>query len=252
MVLTFLLGDRAPLMIGAMLGGGFYSMDAQAGRPVVLLALGEGSPAAAKQTFERLRPAIRALSGEPIDILAMVPQTSSYAAAFADDADAQARVLLVAEAGGMERLTLNGAPAVIVLDRGGRIVALSPFEDGEGVVALYAKLAPQLRSAPGLRCAAAAPVLIIPNIAPLDFCRALIEHFEVSPHREGAMASYVDGAPVAKLDPSKKHRRDIELTAEFPLACGGGANFGPAHRPRNQASLSVRRHLRRPHLDRPL
>ncbi|MGZ6015588.1 MAG: 2OG-Fe(II) oxygenase, partial [Phenylobacterium sp.] len=54
-------------------------------------------------------------------------------------------------------------------------------------------------------------------IMPPDLCRRLIDHFEASPHAAGVMASFSDGAAYAKLDESKKRRRDTELTADSPL-----------------------------------
>lgn len=47
--------------------------------------------------------------------------------------------------------------------------------------------------------------------------RALIDHFEASPHAAGVMAAFSDGGAYAKLDESKKKRRDTELTPECPL-----------------------------------
>ena len=60
-------------------------------------------------------------------------------------------------------------------------------------------------------------MLVIPNVASPDYCQALIAHFEGSAHQAGVMAGFADGAPYAKLDESKKRRRDLELTAESPL-----------------------------------
>jgi len=203
----------APPVIGADLNGRFFSGDAQAGRPVILAALGELEPEAAKDAHDRLH----ALESHiPVDLVALAPSSAAYAAAF-ERAKGRDLVIHVQDDSGLERLAVGDRPALMVLDRNWRIVHLGPWDQETDLSALATTLAPQLESEPPRVCASNAPVLIVPNVLSRETCKALIAHFEGSPHRPGLMASVRDGAPAAKLDEGKKRRRDIELTAETPL-----------------------------------
>ncbi len=211
------VGDRAPAIIGVAQGGRFFSQDAQAGRPVLLIPLGGREPEEAADLFRIWRPMGGMLETAGADLIFLAPQDARLAAAFERDPQAQDRIVYVAQAAGLETFTLDGAAAAVMLDRSGRIVSLTRLIDTPEAVEELRQVASRLRPAPPRLCATSAPVLIIPNVASLDLCAALIEHFERSPHQAGLMASLTDGAPVAKLDEAKKRRRDMELTAETPL-----------------------------------
>jgi predicted 2-oxoglutarate/Fe(II)-dependent dioxygenase YbiX len=213
---TPMIGDRAPDIVGATSGGRFYSLDAQAGRPAMFLALGEDAEAA-KLIFERARAARGRLEASGVDLICLAPTDARFAMAFAGDADAAEAIVYVVAAAGLETLRVGGHPGVLVIDRSGRIVAKRAFDATCDLTAWRAEIAPRIASAPGRISHAAAPALIIPNIITRDFCRTLIAHFEGSEHTQGMMASYADGAPKSKLDESQKHRRDTELTPDTPL-----------------------------------
>jgi predicted 2-oxoglutarate/Fe(II)-dependent dioxygenase YbiX len=210
-VLQLNVGDRAPEIVGATQDRQFYSLDAQAGRPAIFVPLGAGGPDAAKALFDRVRAALTPFRAAGVDVRPLAPQAASFAAVFAGDVEADEQIVYVAQAGGLETFSVDGCPAAIVTDRSGRIVHVAPLSAKADLVDIYRRLEPQLTSEPPRRCASSAPVLIIPNVIAPEDCEALVANFETSPHKPGVMASVTDGAPAAKLDESKKRRRDIEL-----------------------------------------
>lgn len=208
------VGDRVPGIFGATAEGRVYSLDVQAGRPTLLVAMGSLDAEAARTMLGRIVQALPQVQAAGGDIAPLAP---IGAFARAPDLRGDSPIVYVADASGLESASLDGQPAAIVLDRAARILALQPLDPQTDLFALFsAALATTPREAPRL-CACPAPVLIIPNIAPPDFCRAVIDHFEASPHADGVMASYVDGQAQARVDMDKKRRRDIELAAGSPL-----------------------------------
>jgi predicted 2-oxoglutarate/Fe(II)-dependent dioxygenase YbiX len=205
------IGDKAPGFVGATASGRFYSLDAQAGRPALIVALGSLAPQAARRTFDAMG---EALNGCGLDLVPIAPMSPGFSAAFADPAAREA--LIIADAGGLESLQIDDRPAVMAIDRSGRIVALEPLASPCDAARIARAVAPLVRSDPAAVRASAAPLLVVPNILAPTRCRAFIDHFEASPHEPGRMASYDAGA-VHKLDASLKHRRDIELAAGTPL-----------------------------------
>jgi predicted 2-oxoglutarate/Fe(II)-dependent dioxygenase YbiX len=210
------IGERAPGFVGATASGRFWSLDAQAGRPALIVALGSLAPDAALATFEALTQARPALEAAGVDLVPIAPLSPAYGACAA----AREQLLTVAEAGGLESWQADGGPGVMAIDRSGRIVALAslgaPSEAAESIAAIAAEIAPLVAPEPGRTAACAAPVLIAPNVLSRARCQALIDHFEASPHEPGRMAGYDAGA-VHKLDETLKMRRDIELAAGSPL-----------------------------------
>lgn len=200
-------GDRAPGVFGATSGGRIYSLDVQAGRPAMIVALGALNAEAARAMMGRIRdalPAVRAAGGD-ITPLAPIGAFPGAADLLADDL-----IVYVAEAGGLDTAVFDTLPASIVLDRAGRILDLQPLQpETDLALAFQAGVARQ--------ALCPAPILFVPNVASPDMCRAFIEHFEASPHTEGVMASYVDGQAQARMDAGKKRRRDIELAAGSPM-----------------------------------
>jgi predicted 2-oxoglutarate/Fe(II)-dependent dioxygenase YbiX len=214
---SFTIGDRAPAIFGATADGRFYSLDLQAGRPAVIVALGALEADAARGVLDRIAAAKGALDAAGVDAVPLAPAAAPFALAFAADPQTRGQVVYAGEAGGLDALTIDGAPAAIVIDRGGRIVDLSAFGAQADLAEVCRRVAALVASDPAHRRQSAAPALIIPNVASADFCRTLIAHFEASPHAAGVMASFSDGGAYAKLDESKKKRRDIELAAGDPL-----------------------------------
>ena len=208
------IGDRAPAVLGTGANGRLYAEDAQIGRPAMLVALGAVGPDTAGALKAGLMAARAALAHE-VDVVALTPALATYAAALAGAGEL---VVHLTQGEELSRVVQDGAPAVIVLDRAWRVVAIAPYRDDAALVALYARLRPRLAAAPPRRVSAPAPVLIVPNVVPPEICRGLMAHFELSPHRAGLMASAAaDGAALARYDEGKKRRRDLELHPDQAL-----------------------------------
>ena len=206
------VGDKAPAFVGATASGRFWSLDAQAGRPALIVALGSLSAETARHTFEALAKARAAFDAAGVDLVPIAPMSPDYSACDA----AREGLIHVAEAGGLESWQVEGAPGVMAIDRSGRIVALAPLARACDAAALVDEIAPLIAGEAARTAACAAPVLIVPNVLAPARCQALIDHFEASPHEAGRMAGYEAGA-VHKLDESLKRRRDIELAAGTPF-----------------------------------
>jgi predicted 2-oxoglutarate/Fe(II)-dependent dioxygenase YbiX len=215
--LPFSIGDRAPGFVGATASGRFFSLDGQAGRPVVVVTLGALEPEAAAQVLDRLRQAAPLFQAAGVDVAPLAPPLQPFTARFAADPLAAGELLYVTGGDGLEMTPVEGAAAAVLIDRSGRVVDMVALDAATDIAAWLGRSAPRIRSEPSQVRAATAPVLIIPNIAPPSLCKALIDHFEASPHAAGVMASFNDVGAYAKLDESKKKRRDTELTADHPL-----------------------------------
>lgn len=212
--MSFSIGDRIPGVFGATADGRVYSLDVQAGRPALLVALGGLDCEAARAMLARIASALPQVQAAGGDIAPLAP-----VGAFAGASDLQGScpIIYVADASGLEDAVLEDQPAGVVLDRSGRILELGPLGPDVDLAAFFSATVARLPREEPRICTSAAPVLIIPNVAAPAFCRAVIEYFETSPHAMGVMASYVDGEAQARVDLAKKHRRDMELAAGSPL-----------------------------------
>jgi predicted 2-oxoglutarate/Fe(II)-dependent dioxygenase YbiX/peroxiredoxin len=215
--LLFSIGDRAPGFVAAAASGRFFSLDGQAGRPVLIVALGALDPEAAATILAKLREAAALFQAAGVDVAPLVPATEDFTSRFSTDPAVADQLLYITGGDGVERSDVDGAAAAVLIDRSGRVVDITGFDADTPIGAWLSANAPRIWSEPARIRNSAAPVLIIPNIAPPSLCRALIDHFEASPHAAGVMASFNDGGAYAKLDESKKKRRDTELTPEAPL-----------------------------------
>ncbi|MBS0363579.1 MAG: 2OG-Fe(II) oxygenase [Proteobacteria bacterium] len=216
--MSFTIGDRAPAILGAAASGTFFSLDAQAGRPTAVVTLGALDAEAAGRTFERLCASRPLFQAAGVDWVALVPADPAFTARFSQDPTARDDLFYVTTGPGVERYAAEGQAATILIDRGGRVVDILPLAEDTDIAAWLARNAPRIWSEPAQLRAVTAPVLFIPNVAPPDLCRALIDHFEASDHQAGVMASFTEGAGAyAKLDEAKKKRRDTELTETSPL-----------------------------------
>ncbi|MGZ3376195.1 MAG: 2OG-Fe(II) oxygenase family protein [Phenylobacterium sp.] len=215
--LPFTIGDRAPGFVGAAASGRFYSLDGQAGRPVVIVALGALDPGAAATLLDKLRDAKALFQAAGIDVAPLVPPTEDFTARFSTDEVVADELLYITGGDGLERTHVAGAAAAVLVDRSGRVVDIAALQPATDIAAWLGGLAHRIRSEPSQVRTSTAPILIVPNVASPALCRALMDHFEASPHAAGVMASFSDGGAYAKLDESKKKRRDTELTAESPL-----------------------------------
>ena len=215
--LPFSMGDRSPAILGAAASGRFFSLEAQAGRPVAVVALGALEPEAAARLLDRLRDAAPLFQAAGVDLAPLAPATLEFTGRFATDPAARDDLLYVTTGAGVELAHVGGAAAGVLIDRSGRVVDIIALDEATDISAWLNGSAPRIWAEPSQVRASTAPVLIIPNIASPQLCRALIDHFEASPHEAGVMASFKDGGAYAKLDEDKKKRRDTELTADMPL-----------------------------------
>ncbi|THD59322.1 2OG-Fe(II) oxygenase [Phenylobacterium sp.] len=215
--MPFSIGDRAPVILGATASGRFFSLDAQAGRPVVLAALGGLEPELAASVLQKLRDSNDLFQAAGVDVAALAPASPPFTARFAADPQTRDQLHFLSGAAEVEATHLSGAAAAILVDRSGRVVDIAALDGALDLSAWLGKQAPRIWAEPSQIRPACAPVLIIPNIAPPQLCRALIDHFEASPHEAGAMAAYGETGAYSKLDEAKKKRRDTELTADMPL-----------------------------------
>jgi predicted 2-oxoglutarate/Fe(II)-dependent dioxygenase YbiX len=113
---------------------------------------------------------------------------------------------------------LGQEPAVIVADRAMRFAGAVDADDATACVEDALALLRSLAREPSRAVRCLAPVLVRPGVFDEDLCRRLIARFEGGDHQEGAMAS-VDGdlAAINRVDPDKKHRRDLVLAGNDPL-----------------------------------
>jgi predicted 2-oxoglutarate/Fe(II)-dependent dioxygenase YbiX len=97
----------------------------------------------------------------------------------------------------------------IILDPTLRVLQIFPFlADGSERTAVFQYLkslpAPDMFAGQCLQ----APILFLPNVFEPEFCRTLIELYEINGGRETGFMQEVDGRTVLKLNPNHKRRRD--------------------------------------------
>src|SRR5579862_3258054 len=102
MALPLSIGDRAPGFLGAAASGRFFSLDAQAGRPALLVTLGALEPEAAAIILDRLRAAAPALAAAGVDAVAVAPATPAFTGRFAADPQAADQLVYATSGDGFE------------------------------------------------------------------------------------------------------------------------------------------------------
>ncbi len=215
--LPFVIGNRAPEFVGATASGRFFSLDAQAGRPALIVPLGAVGPEAAANLLGRLIAILPQLSELGVDLLPLAPATMPFTERFSTDRSVIDLLIYLTTEPEVAFRQLDGAAVAVLIDRSARVVDAFALGEQTDISQTLASSIGRVRSsAPTIR-SATAPALIIPNVASPGLCRALIDHFEASPHEAGVMASFRDGYAHAKLDESKKKRRDMELTPDSLL-----------------------------------
>ena len=211
------VGDHAPMVVGARLSGGFFTLEAQLGRTVVLLVGDRTSVEARTAWIERFAASEDAFQSNGADMVMVLTMDADHFNAHVGDAS---RHIVVAQPG-LAPSGLNGrpnAPDVAVIDRAGRIFAVIRADDPEAGVQSAVQVVKRLAPRSPQVFSAVAPVLMVPNLLDQTLCKGLIAAFESGDHREGGMAS-IDGqgAVTTRYDETKKRRRDLELTPDHPL-----------------------------------
>lgn len=205
------------MVLGASASGRFFSLDIQAGAPVVVVALGALETDAAAKVLERLREAAPHFRSAGVDLAILAPATIAFTSRFAADPQVQDELLYVTEGPAVAMAEVGGAAAAVLIDRNTRVVDILGLDDHADIAAWLDRQAPRIQSEPPQIRSSTAPVLFISNVVPPELCRALIDQFEASDHQAGVMASFGQQGAYAKLDEAKKKRRDTELTPDSPL-----------------------------------
>jgi predicted 2-oxoglutarate/Fe(II)-dependent dioxygenase YbiX len=111
-----------------------------------------------------------------------------------------------------------GDSLVLTLDRNLRVaLRVAPLRQ-PGVVAACLESLDSLPYEPPRQPVQPAPVVILPNLLPLDLCRILMDRFESSPTIDGEVARIdASGAVRSVIDRNKKHRRDMMIGATEDL-----------------------------------
>ena len=207
-------GDVLPFCSGMSGDQSFYSFEAQAGRPAVLLLTGMGSPAdmAPLTTAFAARVPAFAAEGADIRILALIG---------APDWILNSPPEGVGLVHCPDRAIFDAAgeaPAVLVADRGLRLVAQLGDQDPAAACEAALALVRALPREAAAQSVCPAPVLVRPGLFDADLCQRLIHRFETGEHMDGAIASIdPSGALFNRLDAGKKRRRDLVLEIGEPM-----------------------------------
>lgn len=96
----------------------------------------------------------------------------------------------------------------VLLDPALRVLGLFPVDRGEEAIALLRR---EIESAPRDQWA---PVLVVPNVFPLDLCQRLIEGYERNGGEPSGFMREVDGKTVIVVDEQHKMRSDWTVEPE--------------------------------------
>ncbi len=205
-------GDRTPFFYGMGPAQAYRSSEDQYGRPAVLIVCGDLAPDLALPyiaAFSQQADAFARIGG---DILALV-SASNLAWLRVKRPSPMPDLIHCPARDPFETIGVDsGAPALLVVDRGQRIIARLDGHTPEAAAQAAAAILSGLSSEAATTLSSPAPVLITPNLVDQDLRRRLIDHFERSDHQVGAMASVdQDGRAINRVDDAKKHRRDCVL-----------------------------------------
>jgi predicted 2-oxoglutarate/Fe(II)-dependent dioxygenase YbiX len=219
--ITVQTGEIAPAAHGVTWDAVFYSLEAQAGRPAVVVLLGRLPLADARALLIMLRDRLPDLAAYEADVIALVDMRGAHAREYGAP-ELNGLNVLFCEAEVFTRWGFDDFdPAAVVIDRGLRVIAtLDGTDPALAVTTALAAVAALPREA-AQDVILPAPVLHIPGVFSPEFCRELIAHFEASPHQVGGMASIdARGVAVHKIDEAKKHRHDFVLGPRDPYLGG--------------------------------
>lgn len=216
-------GDPAPWFKQRAFSNPSYSFDSVAGRYIVLCFFGSaGSPlgrkalegiAAHRDLFDDTRICCFGVTVDQADesegrIRDQVPGVRFFL-----DFDGSVSRLY----GALPKETAAGQvqirPIWMVVDPSLRIMKVVPFapagaEQGELFAYLRALPPPELHA--GIEIPA--PILILPNVFEPEFCRQLIEQYELNGGEESGFMREVNGKTVGMHDPNHKRRKDFIIS----------------------------------------
>jgi predicted 2-oxoglutarate/Fe(II)-dependent dioxygenase YbiX len=210
-------GDLAPAIHGVASDHAFYSFEAQAGRPAAVILLGRLARADALSLLDAFQHRAAELAAREADVVALVDINNPRAREYNEAAPNGLRMIFC-EPDMFARWGFHGfEPAVVVIDRGSRMVAVLDAADEAGAAEAALASVAALPWEAAQDVILPAPVLHVPGIFSPAFCRTLIAHFESSPHQVGGMAAIdAQGAAIHKIDTAKKHRNDFVLGPRDP------------------------------------
>lgn len=202
-------GERMPFCYGMAQGGGFFSIEALAGAPAVLI-LAHGVPRDHMAALlQRLGPALDAFAARHAT-LAILGNDDTVCQFRHDPAAAGLNLIdcnprLLGDDGRGPR-----PPALLVLDRAQRIALHASDHAGGDIIAAALDCIDALPHEAARDALLPAPVLLLPNLLSPAQCRALIHQFETGDTIDSGMATLDEnGLPRTRLDHSKKRRRDL-------------------------------------------
>ncbi len=213
-------GDRAPFSYGMTGDKAFYSFEAQAGRPAVLILAGRLPPSTMTALIGAFRRHVADFARHEADVLLLVDAQSPHVQAYvAEPPQGVQAVYCLPEifyGWGFD----SSAPSIVVTDRSVLVIALIEPQDEAAMAEAALACVAATPAEPPRDILLPAPVLLIPNVFSAGFCRTLIDYFEDNDHTAGGMASVdAQGKAFHKIDESKKKRSDCVIPPDDPL-CG--------------------------------
>ena len=207
----------APVTHGVRLDKSFFSLDSQAGRPVVLALMGRVGLEEAQAALLALQARAAEFKALETDLVALIEIETEQAREFLTDIAPDVQRVFSHSDVLRNWGFAHRAPAQIALDAGGRILVGPVAGDAQSVATMLDALSRLPREAP-FDDLSPAPVLVVPNILTQELCRELIAHFEASRSEFGGMASIDSGGQfIHKIDAGKKHRYDVVLGPRDPF-----------------------------------
>jgi predicted 2-oxoglutarate/Fe(II)-dependent dioxygenase YbiX len=202
-------GQRMPFCYG-LADRRFYSFEAQAGRPAVMILAHQVVRGDLREMLLDFARQSQAFASRHADVLVLGTEDPVRELA-GDLADTSAIRMIDCGIGFLGRCGVPaGASLVLVTDRNLRVARrLVPGQVTDVVAACLDCLDELPREEPR-DISLPAPVLVLPNLLPRDLCRALIKSFEAGISMDGGVASVdADGMPQGRIDHDRKRRRDF-------------------------------------------
>lgn len=211
-------GDAVPWFRCPVLSGNDnYSFDTVAGRFIVMLFAGSAGQertvealrliAARRRLLDDVRATFFGFTSDPGDaVQGRIAQQLPGIRWFLDHDLRVARQYGAADEGG------NYRAHWLLVDPMLRAIARAPISEGESILTRLEELL-AIPQAQGM-----APVLIVPRVFPIDFCKRLIALYEADGGRPSGFMKEVGGVTVGVHDQSFKRRLDFHLD-DHPELC---------------------------------
>jgi peroxiredoxin len=217
-------GDAAPWFVVRSIKNPAFHIDTAAGRYLLLYFAGtlggqsgmavERALLAQEPLFGGVHAALCIISADPADEHAGHAERPGIKYFWDFDRNV-ARLYGLAD----EQMPMGVQPALVLVDRGLRILAIRPLEqplaDVEHIVSILKRLPP---AAPPALAQRQAPVLVVDRIFEPNFCKILIDQYKNQGSVESGYMQQVGDRTVGVVDYGHKRRRDCWLTDEAIIA----------------------------------